>query len=130
MNLVITKPKIWKELSYPLKSSILQNAMDENGIDCYTILDYWVPQRRRENQPWNLIDAEFWLPNFNVNYPRFFIRAGVVKSQDRKLAEHLLIHTIIPELIDWMKANLEVKEGWTRRPKEFSARYIDGELIK
>lgn len=100
MRFEVEKPKTWKGLSYPLKTSLLKDAVEAAEIDCNIILHYWTPQPVPGGD--TILQCFYWLPNANVDYDRFYIRAGVVKSEKRKAAQDLLIEKVIPRFIEWM----------------------------
>ncbi len=125
MELSIEKPKTYKGLSYVLKSSLLKNALEETGLELNVHLVFWTPQ---ELGP--ILSAEYWLPNNNVPYDRFYIRAGVVKSEDRKVAQTLMEDVIIPDLVRRIQTikslpedSSKLKSGWF-----FDANFVDGVL--
>ena len=125
MQFNIEKPKTYKGLSYVLKSSFLQNAIEEAQLDLNVHLVYWTPQKIG-----SILSADYWSPNENVAYDRYYIRAGVVKSEDRKLAQLLMVDIIIPDLIHRIKLreaepidSTRVKKGWF-----FDATYEQGIL--
>lgn len=128
MVINISKPKTWKGLSYVLKSSLLINELELNGMDCYVDLNFWTPQQN--NRPeWSLIEAEYWLPNSNVDYGRFYIRTGVVPSPDRKVAENIFINEVLLQLVKWMKIQVTIPVNSTNRPGMFYAFYKNGKLF-
>jgi len=128
MEFIIEKPKTWKGLSYVLKSSVLKDEMDRHRLDCYVQLVYWT-QRKSPEDLWNIIDANYWLPNENVDYSRFYIRTGVVPSSERKKAETLFKDVVLEKLIVWMMSlsTLDIKA--TKKNTYFSANYKDGEIF-
>jgi hypothetical protein len=101
MRFDIDKPKLRKDLSYALKTSILKDAIDASGIDCNIHLNYWNPYDIPAGE--TILECFFWLPNENVDYDRFYVRAGTVKSEDRKIAQELLKEKVIPKFIDWIR---------------------------
>ena len=82
MKFSINKPKTYKGLSYPLKSSFLKQAMEEAELDIEVNLHYWTPQILG-----SILSVDYWLPNEHISGDRFFIRAGAIPSQSRKAAE-------------------------------------------
>ena len=100
MQFEVEKPKTWKGLSYALKTSLLKEAVEAAGLDCNIILRYWTPQAVLGGD--TILECFYWLPNANVAYDRFYIRAGTVKSEKRKAAQDLLIEKVIPKFIAWM----------------------------
>lgn len=100
MKFEVEKPKIQKGLSYVLKTSMLKDAVDATGLDLNIDLKYWNPYRIPIGE--TILECFYWLPNENVDYDRFYIRAGTVKSENRKTAEILLKEKGIPTFIDWI----------------------------
>ncbi len=99
MRFIIEKPKLQKGLSYVLQTSILKNAVEAAGIDCNIDLNYWNPYRIPVGE--TILECFYWLPNENVDYDRFYVRAGTVQSENRKIAQELLKEKVIPQFIDW-----------------------------
>ena len=89
----IEKSKLPKDLSYPLKSSVLENSLESAGIDVNIHLLY-----KGSHQ---FFEAFYWLPNENVDYDRFYIRTGAVKSSDVRKAKAYMENQVIPEFIKW-----------------------------
>lgn len=112
MKFTVDKSKTWKGMSYPLKTSILKDAIDMAKIDTTIHLKYWTPQLHDET--YNILECHFWPTSVNVNYDRFYIRAGVVKSQDRKIAEDYLRMQIIPKIIIFMKSKISLLNNSTK----------------
>lgn len=94
MRFIIEKPKIFKGLCYVLKSSLLKEALEETNLDLNISLNFWTPQKLG-----SILSVEYWFPNENVEYDRFYIRAGAIKSENRKRAEELMNKYVIPDLI-------------------------------
>jgi hypothetical protein len=128
MTFVIKKEKTWKGLSYVLKSSVLKNEIIARGLDCYIYLNYWTPQMNNETA-WPLIEAEYLLPNANVDHSRFHIRTGVVPSAERKNAEIILINEVLPRLIEWMTKKINQPVNSTDTEWRFSAFYKDRKVV-
>jgi hypothetical protein len=112
MRFTIEKPKLQKGLSYALKTSILKEAIEATGIDCNIDLDYWNPYRIPVGE--TILECHYWLPNENVDYDRFYIRAGTVKSENRKIAQELLKDEVIPQFIDWLSKIKSLPENSTK----------------
>lgn len=100
MKFDIEKPKTRKGLSYVLKTSMLKDILDANNIDCNIHLIYWTPRNIPIGE--TILECHYWLPNKNVDYDRFYIRAGTVKSESRKVAEKLMKEQVLPKFIDWI----------------------------
>lgn len=128
MNLIVEKPKTWKGLSYVLKTSVLEKALIEAGLDCYVQLVYWTPKQDHKTHC-SIIEAHYWYPNNNVPYYRFYIRAGVVPSNERENVEALLSNEVLPKLIQWMQRRVNEDLNSTKRSTYFSASYINGRLV-
>ena len=121
----IEKPKLPKGLSYALKTSLLQDALDEARIDCYIHLNYWRPQTGC-----SVLNALYWLPNQNVPYPRVYIRAGVVPSSLHKAASDAMIKIILPAFTEWLSRILALPENSPVLHGEpyFDAAYDNGKI--
>lgn len=128
MEFIIDKPKTWKGYAYVFGSSILKNEMITNGIDCYTHLVYWTPQGDNKTNSF-LIEAEYWSPNENVPYYRFYIRSGVVPSNIRKEVESIFIAEVLPKLIEWMQKKINEPVNSRIKLRMFCAYYRNGQLI-
>ena len=100
MRFDIDKPKLRKGLSYVLQTSILKDAIEAAGIDCNINLHYWNPYKIPVGE--TILECFYWLPNENVDYDRFYVRAGTVQSENRKIAQELLKIKAIPKFIDWI----------------------------
>ena len=126
MKFDIEKPKTYKGNSYVLKSSVLKNKIEETGLDCNVHLVYWTPKSGG-----SILTAEYWLPNKRIEYDRFYIRSGVVNSEDRKHAAELLENKIIPILIDRIKFIKNESQNSTKVKHGLflESNYIDGELF-
>jgi hypothetical protein len=83
-----------------LKTSFLKDAIEYAGIDCNVDLHYWQPQSIPVGE--TIFECMYWLPNANVDYDRCYIRAGTVRSENRKIAENLLKETVLLKFIDWV----------------------------
>ncbi|HEX7870720.1 MAG TPA: hypothetical protein VF455_11475 [Chryseobacterium sp.] len=129
MKFTVDKPKTWKGLSYPLKTSILKDAIDDAKIETTVHLKYWTPQIHEEK--YNILECEFWPTSINVNYDRFYIRAGVVKSKDRKLVEDYLKSEVIPKLILFMKSKISLPDNSTKlkQGSYFKAVFTDNKIL-
>jgi hypothetical protein len=90
----ISKCKLPKGKSFVLKTSQLDTALSEAGIDCHIDLVYWLPQSGG-----SILEAQYWLPNENIAYPRFYVRAGVVASELRLRASQALLEEVLPKFI-------------------------------
>lgn len=128
MKFEIEKPKTWKGLSYVVKSSWLIDEISSRGIDCNIHLIYWTPQGDNQTNC-SIIEAEYWLPNRNVSYPRFYIRSGVVPSKERKKVETIFLNKVLPKLMDWIKVQSELALDSNLRPEMFCAFYKNKKLV-
>lgn len=127
MRFVIEKPRTKKGLSYIFKYSILKNAIISKNLDCNVHLVYRTPGRNPENDC-SLIEAEYWLPNYKVDYYRFYIRTGVVPSPIRKKVEILFINEVLHKLVDWMIFITNQPDNSTIKSGKFAAFYRNGSL--
>ena len=87
----VSKPKLPKRLSYVLKTSQLEKAVLDAGIDCHLDLVYWQPQSGG-----SILEAHYWLPNENVAHPRVYVRAGVAPSELRLPRRRPFWHRLSP----------------------------------
>jgi hypothetical protein len=126
--MTIEKPKLPKGLSYALKTSILQEAIESAGLDCHINLNYWTPQKVPGGD--TILECFYWLPNANVDHDRFYIRAGSIKSEQRKTAENLLREKVIPVFIKWMKKikSFPPDSPRLRHNLYFNAVFIDNDV--
>jgi hypothetical protein len=99
----IEKSKIPKGLSYPLKSSVLANALN---AACITVQVHLIYNSRN-----NFFEAFYWLPNENVDHDRFYIRTGSVASQDSMKAKDHMESIVIPEFIKWANDILSLPDN-------------------
>jgi hypothetical protein len=106
----------------------LKIPLELENIDCNIHLVYWTPQLKGNS--YNILECEFWPSNEHVNYDRFYIRAGVVKSIDRKCAEDLLKKEVIPNLIGFIKYKLNQPVNSTKYLKlgYFVASFCEGKV--
>lgn len=129
MRFSINKPKIKKGLSYALQTSMLKDAIDETGLDCNIDLIYWMPQKISVGE--TILECFYWLPNENIDYDRFYIRAGTVKSENRKAARELLKEKVIPRFIDWLTKIKSLPSNSTKLKHNmyFNAVFKDNDVI-
>ncbi len=59
-------------------------------------------------------ESFYWLPNENIDYDRFYIRTGTVKSSLRHEAKERMEQEIIPEFIIWSKQIIALPENSTK----------------
>ena len=77
--------------------SALQAAVDAAKIDCHIDLRYWTP-----TVDGSILEAEYWLPNENVPYPRAYVRAGSLPREQRHGAGQALSATVLPAFVEWL----------------------------
>ena len=126
MRFEIEKPKVRKGFSYALQSSMLKEAIDGGGLDCNVHLVYWTPQLLG-----SIVEAHYWLPNENVDYDRFYIRAGVVRAEERAESKAWLSEVAIPELIRRMTFIMQLPTGSNQREAGlfFDALRVNGQFV-
>ena len=112
-------------MSYVLKTSILETALKDAGIEINTELCYWIPQSGD-----SIFEAEYWLPNPNVPYPRIHVSAGTVPFNERNKALELLKAIVIPAFIKWALPIVKASKNSTMLSKGlyFNAKYNDGKI--
>jgi hypothetical protein len=101
----VSKRKLPKGLSYVLKTSHLEKALLDAGIDCHVDLVYWVPQSGN-----SILQGHFWLPNENVPHPRVYVRAGVVPKALRVAASEALLESALPQFLSWLQGILALPD--------------------
>jgi hypothetical protein len=106
----IEKHKLPTGYSFALKTSMLEKALIDNNI----IIDTQLICSKSEI----FFDAHYWLPNQNVDYPRFYIRVGHVKSNRRKDALKYMHEVVITEFIKWAKEIISLPEQSTKLTSE------------
>ena len=95
--ITVEKPKLRKGLAYVLKTSLLETALAESGIEVATHLVYWTPQGGG-----SVLEAFYWLPNERVPHRRLYVRAGSVPVRERPIALEQLRSHALPELVRWL----------------------------
>ncbi len=94
----VEKQSLPRGLSYPLKSSMLANALETADIKIATHLVYYRSGLGTH--------AQFWPPNENVPYERLYITVTPTRSEESFEARKSMQETGIPELISWIKGIL------------------------
>jgi hypothetical protein len=89
----IEKCRLPKGMSFVLRSSALEAALDAAGIRTETILLHVDGSV--------LLDAFFWPPQPSRPYECFYLRAGAVRSTEANLARRHVETIVIPEFIAW-----------------------------
>lgn len=94
-------------MGYPLKSSVLENALMSAGITLHTHLI---------QRPGKIFfDAHLWPPNPNIPYERLYIRASAVPTEKGQTARDYLETVVIPDLISWINNLLAQPPNSTQR---------------
>ena len=102
--------KLPKWHSYPLKPTVLEEALTSAGIVIETHLI---------RNPGNLFDAHFWPASQNVPSERLYIRAGSVPIEEAANARHRLENHAVPTLVNWVCGILALdRESPVRREKQ------------
>ncbi|MES2817670.1 MAG: hypothetical protein V4812_01615 [Pseudomonadota bacterium] len=86
--------KIAKNMSYPLKSSCLEDMLDAAKITIHTHLI--------QGGGSSLFECFFWPPNPRVNYERLYVRTAPIRSDRAKEARLLIETRVIPEFNQWL----------------------------
>ncbi|GMT49606.1 MAG: hypothetical protein IEMM0008_1145 [bacterium] len=89
----ISKDKIPKGMSYPLKTSMLEKVLTESNISIHVDLLYVLRS--------HFFEAFYWFPNENIPYDRLYIRIGAVESRFRKKAQEKMEKEVLPQFIEW-----------------------------
>lgn len=119
-----SKPKIPKGISYVLKTSMLESALEENGLDFHVKLQF------RIHQWGNLIFQSFFTLPKDIIEKRVFIYAGVVPNNQRKEALELMKTKVLPSYVSWLKEfdNLPTESPIIYKRPLFAVYYLDGEV--
>jgi hypothetical protein len=107
--MLIKKDKISRNMSYILRSSFLDRAMQDAGITLDVQLNHGSGR---------FFDACFWPPNANVPYERLYIQSGSVSSDQANIARVFVETTVIPELISWLVGLLALPSNSPIRRQE------------
>ncbi len=124
MSLIsIKKPKIPKGLSYVLKTSLLEKALEARGLDCHVDLNYRIPRSGG-----SILEAFYCLPTTHNPNPWVYLRAGVVPSGQRKQAAEIMESLILVEFMEWLKKiyTLPANSTLWQGKLYFNASYDDG----
>jgi hypothetical protein len=119
----VEKPPLSKKRSYVLKTSLLDTAVSAAALECHIDLKYWTP-----TVDGSILEAEYWLPNENVPYPRVYVRAGSLPREQRSAAAALLKTTVLPAFTQWLTRVVALPDNSPilLRGPEFVARYQHG----
>jgi len=90
----ISKEKLPRGLSYPLKSGALEKAFSEAGIT----LDCSVNYIARPGD----VTAQFWPPNPNVRFERIYITIYAVASDSVENARARMQGNVLPKLVSFL----------------------------
>lgn len=113
----IEKSPLPKGMSYVLKSSVLERALSEAGIELDTTLIHG---------PGGIFfDAHFWPPNQNVAHERLYVRAGAVQASVAREARAYIDSSVVPEFVAWVKSILALPNNApVRREQQYFVRHI------
>ena len=125
IELSVTKPKLPKGLSYVLKTSLLEAALEEADLDIEVALSYWTPQIRG-----SILKARFLLPNDHVDRRRAYFDAGSLPSHERAAAFAQLKEIALPQIVAWLVylTGLPDNSPVLNGEMFFEASFQDGEL--
>ena len=111
----ITKHKLPKGFTYPLKSSLLQAACEDNGIE--------LPITLRYHPDANLFVADYFFPSTWQDYERISILSGSVISHDSLDAREHMSKSVIPGFIDWVDELINLPENSSKFTGHIFARW-------
>jgi hypothetical protein len=103
---VLVKPKPPQGLSYVLKSSLLEAALEQAKITCQVDLTYGCGEAL-------ILRAWYWVPSSMAPYPRVYVQAGVVPSSQRKAAADALGEKVLPAFVAWLSKILALPDNST-----------------
>jgi hypothetical protein len=94
----IEKSRLKMGMSYALKSSVLERALSQAGIELEVQLIY------SAGNPF--FSGYYWPPNPNVAHERLYIQAGAVSSEDCSEARQYIESSVMPMFVAWAKSIL------------------------
>ncbi len=113
----IEKSPLPKGMSYVLKSSVLEHALSEAGIELDTQLIH--------GSRGIFFDAYFWPSNQNVAQERLYVRAGVVQASAAREARAYIDGSVVPEFVAWVKSILALPNNSpVRREQQYFVRHV------
>ncbi len=117
----ISKPKLPKGRSYPLRASQITEVLTAAHIDAHVDLAFWTPQGGE-----SILEAHYWRPNENVPYPRVYLRAGSLPSDQRVAAADALASEVLPAFVVWLKKILALPSN---SPALLETLYLNARFI-
>jgi hypothetical protein len=91
----VDKSKLPKGMSWPMKTSLMSEALQSAKIVLDVQLNYVVSRR--------FFDAEFWPPNPNVQYERLYITVSAIPAEQARKVREFVEGTVIPDFITWVQ---------------------------
>jgi hypothetical protein len=121
----VHKAKIPTHLSFPLKTSMLETALQEIQASCPTELNYIEPESSGI-----LFEAQYHPPHDQHKEPHLQVINGAVPAAMRKEMTLLLQENVILEFMVWLEAALKRPPGSPLMLKKlvFQATYVGGKL--
>lgn len=118
----ITKPRLPKGRSYPLRSSQLAAALAQAQIDVHVAVEFWTPRGGE-----SVLEAHYWMPNATVSYPRVYLRAGSLPSSERLAASAALESEVLPAFVAWLEWIIALPENSPalHQTLYFNARFVE-----
>ena len=98
MALHIRKNKIPADFSYVLRTSALEAALRDGGIEIDTSLNYV------KGTPH--FTAYFWPPRPGIAYERLYLQAGSVPSTHAHAAREHIESQVLPAFVTWVRGLL------------------------
>jgi hypothetical protein len=93
----VHKEKIPSHLSFALKTSMLEMALQEVGLECPVDLHYRQPESTGV-----LLEARYRPPREGCSEPHLYVGAGTVPSQSRQDMATLLKETVLLDFMVWL----------------------------
>lgn len=122
----ISKPKIPKTYSFVLKTSVLNEYLEQNNYSIHIDLVYWMPK-----EIGSIFEVHFLNPNENFDFSRLYIRAGALPNHMAGSAREKIKMEVFPHFKEWLDTQLNPKKGSTKLNKDpyFNAKYLNENLI-
>jgi hypothetical protein len=105
-SLTVEKEKIPLGWQFILKTAVLEKAMNEACLSTAVHIEF----KRSEDV---ILDARFYIPNERVDFPRFFIRVGMVETKYYISRRAIWEQDVPRALVGWMQVQMEVLEQGT-----------------
>jgi hypothetical protein len=125
MNYSFDKSKLPQGMSYPLKRSVLDAALEAAGISRIYVVYYWVRQAGSV-----VMRAEYCGESSTGRFAagQSSVTLYAVPSGERKETETLLLDRGLPVLCSWLKKAEDAGSAWRGKPHHLAIECARGRL--